>query len=94
MPHTRDLIAASAKRLFEAHGFSGTSVRAIAAEAGADPSLVIRHFGSKQALFLEVLGLDEYVRPPIDGPLDDSASDWPASCWPRSTRSSAPTTPR
>lgn len=66
---TKDLIAASAKVLFEEHGYVGTSVRAIAADAGIDPSLVIRHFGSKESLFLKVLGLDSYVRPPIDGPI-------------------------
>lgn len=67
----KDLIAASAKSLFEERGFAAVTVRAIAADAGVDPSLVIRHFGSKEALFLQVLGLDEYVRPPIDGPLDE-----------------------
>lgn len=66
----KDLIAASAKKLFETHGFNGVTVRAIAADAGVDPSLVIRHFGSKEALFLEVLGLDRFVLPPIEGPVD------------------------
>lgn len=68
-PSTKDLIGASAKTLFEVHGYAGTSVRAIAADAGIDPSLVIRHFGSKENLFLQVLGLGSYVRPPIDGPV-------------------------
>lgn len=67
---SKDLIAASAKRLFEESGFAAVTVRAIAADAGVDPSLVIRHFGSKEALFLDVLGLDRYVRPPIEGPLE------------------------
>lgn len=66
----KDLIAASAKKLFTTHGFSGVTVRAIASDAGVDPSLVIRHFGSKESLFLEVLGLDRYVLPPIEGPLE------------------------
>lgn len=69
-PSTKDLIGASAKRLFEAHGFVGVSVRAIAADAGVDPSLVIRHFGSKEALFLEVLDFEGYVRPPLEGPIE------------------------
>lgn len=67
---TKDLIAASAKRLFEEHGFAGVTVRAIANDAGADPSLVIRHFGSKEQLFLAVVGLRGYVAPPIPGPLE------------------------
>lgn len=69
-PSTKDLIGASAKRLFEAHGFVGVSVRAIAADAGVDPSLIIRHFGSKEALFLEVLGLESYVPAPLEGPIE------------------------
>lgn len=35
---------------FAADGVSGTSVRAIAADAGVSPALVIHHFGSKDAL--------------------------------------------
>jgi AcrR family transcriptional regulator len=36
-------------------GFDGTSLRAIAAEAGVDPALVGHFFGSKENLFREVL---------------------------------------
>lgn len=54
---TRDRIAASAQRLFAENGFP-TSIRAIAADAGVDPALVIRHFGSKELLFLETVSID------------------------------------
>ncbi len=47
----KDAIARVAGRLFAERGFTATSVRAIAAGAGVDPALVIRHFGSKEALF-------------------------------------------
>lgn len=67
---SRDAIAAAAATLFETDGYSGTTVRRIASVAGVDPALVIRHFGSKEALFLDVLGLDELGEPPIDGPLE------------------------
>jgi AcrR family transcriptional regulator len=40
--------------LFTERGFS-TPVRAIAADAGVDPALVIRHFGTKELLFLETM---------------------------------------
>lgn len=66
----KDLIASNARVLFEAHGFAGTSVRTIAGAAGVDPSLVIRHFGSKESLFIKVIGLDGYVAPPVEGPLE------------------------
>lgn len=66
----KDLIASNARVLFETHGFAGTSVRTIASAAGVDPSLVIRHFGSKESLFIKVIGLDGYVAPPVEGPLE------------------------
>ncbi len=52
---TKDAIGRAAGRLFRARGFANVSVRAIAAEAGADPALVIRYFGSKERLFLEAV---------------------------------------
>ncbi|GAB7044772.1 MULTISPECIES: TetR/AcrR family transcriptional regulator [Catenuloplanes] len=64
---TRDRIHLAASRLFRERGFAGTSVRDIAAAAQADPALVIRHFGSKELLFLDA------VRPR----LDESAFDAP-----------------
>ncbi|PZQ87609.1 MAG: TetR family transcriptional regulator [Leifsonia xyli] len=69
-PTTKDAIHRAAARLFPLHGYAGTSVRDIAAEAGVDPALVIRHFGSKEELFLEIMQLDEETQPLLDGPLD------------------------
>lgn len=66
----RELIAASARTLFESNGYAATSVRRIAGAAGVDPSLVIRHFGSKELLFIQVIGLDGYVAPPVSGPIE------------------------
>jgi AcrR family transcriptional regulator len=45
----------AAARLFAAGGYASTSVREIARVAGADPALVIRHFGSKEQLFLHTM---------------------------------------
>lgn len=56
-PDTRAAILAAARRGFAASGFAGTSVRAIAAEAGVDPALVHHYFGSKDELFLAALEL-------------------------------------
>ncbi len=54
---TREAIAEAARRLFGAGGYDRVTVRAIAAEAGVDPSLVIHFFGTKERLFLSVAGL-------------------------------------
>ncbi len=48
---TRDRILAATRQLFASKGFDRTTIRAIAAEAGCDPALVIRYFGSKRDLF-------------------------------------------
>ncbi|QQM22979.1 TetR family transcriptional regulator [Rhodococcus sp. P-2] len=69
-PSTSEAIRAAAFRLFGEHGFGGTSVRAIAKVAGIDPALVIRHFGSKEALFLETTPVADYFEGQFDGPLD------------------------
>jgi AcrR family transcriptional regulator len=51
---TRDAIASAAKELFADKGFEATTVRDVAARANIDPSMVIRYFGSKDALFAQV----------------------------------------
>jgi AcrR family transcriptional regulator len=51
---TREKIEAAARSLFSIKGFDRTTVREIAAEAGIDPAMIIRYFGSKDALFAHV----------------------------------------
>ncbi|MBN9139302.1 MAG: TetR family transcriptional regulator [Micrococcales bacterium] len=70
-PSTKESIRAAAARLFPLHGYTGTSVRDIAAAAGVDAALVIRHFGSKEELFLEIMQLSDEAQPLLDGPLDE-----------------------
>jgi AcrR family transcriptional regulator len=48
---TRDVIADAARRRFAAHGYAATTVRAVAADAGVDPALVLYFFKSKDGLF-------------------------------------------
>lgn len=67
---TRAAIGEAAKSLFGRHGYSGTSVRAVAAEAGADSSLVIRYFGSKEGLFLETMPMEGQFEHITSGPLE------------------------
>lgn len=49
----RAAILEAAARLFPKHGFSGTSMDAVAAEAGVSKLTVYSHFGGKEALFVE-----------------------------------------
>jgi AcrR family transcriptional regulator len=48
---TRADILAAARARFGAEGYDRTTLRAVAADVGVDPALVIRYFGSKQDLF-------------------------------------------
>ncbi len=66
---TRAAIEEAARRLFAERGFDA-SIRAIAAEAGVDPALVIRHFGSKEALFLRCVDTAGGIGAVLDGPLE------------------------
>lgn len=54
---TRGAILGAARHAFARSGFAGTSVRAIAAEAGVDPALVHHYFGNKRRLFLVTVAL-------------------------------------
>jgi AcrR family transcriptional regulator len=48
---TRRRVLDAARRIFAARGYEQTTIRAVAAEAGIDPSMVMRYFGSKAGLF-------------------------------------------
>jgi AcrR family transcriptional regulator len=48
---TRADILAAARLRFGSDGYERTTLRAVAADVGVDPALVIRYFGSKQDLF-------------------------------------------
>jgi AcrR family transcriptional regulator len=56
-PDTRAAILEAARTLFASAGYSGTSVRAVAAKAGVDPALVHHYFGTKDDLFMAALQL-------------------------------------
>lgn len=54
-PETRREILDSARTLFAERGFTGTSIRAVAADAGVDPALVHHYYGTKEGLFRAAL---------------------------------------
>ena len=49
-------VLSAARRLFAAQGYEAVSIRAIAAEADVTAGLVMAYFGTKDALFREVVG--------------------------------------
>lgn len=55
---TRERILDAARGLFGEHGFERTTIRAVAAAAAINPSMVIRYFGSKEGLFATATELD------------------------------------
>jgi AcrR family transcriptional regulator len=64
---TRRRILDAARDLFGEHGYDGVTVRMIAARAEANTALVNRYFGSKAALFGEVLAGESVIRGVIAG---------------------------
>jgi AcrR family transcriptional regulator len=54
-PDTRNAVLEAARRKFAEGGYTRTTIRAIAADAGVDPALVVHFFGSKEALFRAVI---------------------------------------
>jgi len=48
---TRRAILDAAREIFAANGYERTTIRAVAARAGIDASMVMRYFGSKAGLF-------------------------------------------
>jgi AcrR family transcriptional regulator len=68
---TRDAIAAAAREQFAERGYDRATLRAIAADAGVDVALISHYFGSKQRLFVTVMGFPFSPRdvvPQIVGP--------------------------
>jgi AcrR family transcriptional regulator len=55
---TRTAILDAARERFGAEGYERATIRAIAADAGIDPAMVMRHFGSKDRLFAAAASFD------------------------------------
>jgi AcrR family transcriptional regulator len=64
---TREAIAEAARRQFAELGYDRTTLRGIAGEAGVDAALVVRFYGSKEALFREVMALPPAVAEAMAG---------------------------
>lgn len=55
---TKAVILAAAKERFARSGYERATIRAIAADADIDPSMVMRYFGSKDQLFAAAADFD------------------------------------
>ena len=76
---TREQVLAAAGRVFARHGFHGTSLDAIAEEAGFSRGAVYYNFADKEELFLELLDRRcaeraQDLRELFSGPDDDVAA--------------------
>jgi len=74
-PDTRGEILRAARESFAVKGFTATSLRAVAREAGVDAALVHHYFDSKDELFIESMALPIDPRlvaaTILDGPRDE-----------------------
>ncbi|MGV9801697.1 TetR/AcrR family transcriptional regulator [Mycobacterium sp. NPDC003449] len=55
---TKSVILAAARERFAADGYERATIRAIAADAGIDPSMVMRYYGNKERLFAAAAEFD------------------------------------
>ncbi len=56
---SRDLLLGAARTLFSERGFEQTTVRDIGEQAGVDPALIARYFGSKVNLYLATVTAED-----------------------------------
>ena len=79
---TKAAILAAARERFSVAGFQAATIRGIAADAGIDPSMVMRYFGNKDKLFAAAAEFD--LRFPDFTALDRDArwaARWSATSW-------------
>jgi AcrR family transcriptional regulator len=55
---TRAAILAAARERFAAEGYERATIRAIAADASIDPTMVMRYYGNKEKLFASAAAVD------------------------------------
>jgi AcrR family transcriptional regulator len=55
---TRAAILRATRRMLSMRGYQATTIRAVAAEAGIDPSMVMRYYGNKEGLFAAAIDVN------------------------------------
>lgn len=68
---TRAVILAAARERFAESGYEAATIRAIAADADIDPSMVMRYFGTKDQLFAAAAEFDLHFPDLSDVPPDE-----------------------
>jgi AcrR family transcriptional regulator len=58
---SRAAILEAARRRFGQDGYERTTIRAVAADAGIDPAMVMRYFTSKEGLFAEAASFELHL---------------------------------
>lgn len=66
----REAILDAARRRFTEQGYDRTTIRAVALDAGVDPSMVMRYYGSKEGLFTSAVDVDLRLPDPGSVPLE------------------------
>lgn len=66
----KEAILISARKLFTESGFEATGIREIAAAADVNPAIVIRHYGSKERLFVQAIDGEASWLGLLDGPVE------------------------
>ncbi len=71
---TKSVILAAARERFASDGYERATIRAIAADAGIDPSMVMRYYGNKERLFAAAAELDLELPDLAEVPRDEAGA--------------------
>ena len=77
-PETKELIRNAARERFVTDGYSNSSMRSIAADAGVDVALVSYYFGSKRGLFTAAMSLKINPAEMVEAVLEGDPETLPA----------------
>ncbi|WP_189929691.1 TetR/AcrR family transcriptional regulator [Streptomyces sulfonofaciens] len=67
---TRAAILRAARHLLARHAHADITLRSVAERAGVSPPLILKYFGSKDALFAQVMSFEADATALLDAPLD------------------------
>ncbi|MFE0516686.1 TetR/AcrR family transcriptional regulator, partial [Streptomyces sp. NPDC058964] len=68
---TKAAILRAARHLLARHAHTDITLKAVAERAGVSPPLILKYFGSKDALFARVMSFEADAAALLDAPLED-----------------------